>query len=219
MAERSARVPRYAVLCLAAATAAQLLCYYATRLALPYLTLHVLTGPLDARIPFSPPWVVVYFLSFPFWIGTGLWVLLEGRARAYRFTAAYILAMLLSAAVFLLWPGTMERPAITGGGFFDHWMRFVYRVDSATNLCPSLHVLITWLCWRGTLGCKKIPAWYKAAAFVFMLCVCCSVLLVKQHALIDVPGGILFGELAWQCARRFRAERVLFALERRFRKE
>ena len=199
--------------------AAQLLCYYLTRLALPGLTLHILTGPLDARIPFSPPWVTVYFFAFPFWICTALLCLSESKPHAYRLCAAYVLAMLLSAVIFLLWPGTMERPEITGGSFFDQWMRFLYRVDSPTNLCPSLHVLITWFCWRGTLRCKGIPSWYKAASFAFFLCVCCAVAFVKQHALIDIPCGVLVGELALQCARLCRMERIPFRIEHCFRKE
>ena len=54
---------------------------------------------------------------------------------------------------------------------------------------------------------------------MFFLLVCCSVLFVKQHALIDVPAGIAVGELALQCGRVFRLERIGFAIEKRFRKE
>ena len=77
------RIPAYTLVVLIVMAAAQLLCYYLTRLALPRLTLHILTGPLDARIPFSPPWVTVYFLSFPFWICTALWFLRESRYLNY----------------------------------------------------------------------------------------------------------------------------------------
>ena len=213
------RIPLYAVCVAVAMAAAQLLCYYLTRLFLPRLTPHILTGRWDALIPFSPPWVVVYFLAFPFWIGACLRILSEDKAAAYRLGSAYVLAMLLSAAVFLLYPGTLERPEITGGGFFDEWMRFLYRVDSPSNLCPSLHVLITYFCWRAMLRCAGIPRWFKAASFVFFLGVCCSVLFVKQHALIDVPAGVVMGELSLQCARRFRLERIPFAIERRIVKE
>ena len=205
------RFPLYALVCFAVMAAAQLLCYYATRLVLPHPTAHVLTGAADARIPFSPPWIVVYCLSFPFWIGTSIWILLEDRQRAFRITAAYVLAMALSGAIFLVWPGTMERPEIAGNGFFEEWVRLIYRADSPDNLCPSLHVLITWFCWRGTLGCRKIPGWYKVFSFVFFLGVCCAVLFVKQHALIDVPCGVLVGELSLQCARVFRLERIPLA--------
>ena len=113
----------------------------------------------------------------------------------------------------------MERPEITGGSFFDKWMVFLYRVDAPVNLCPSLHVLITYFCWRETIRCTGIPWWYKLFSFIFFLCVCCSVLFVKQHALVDVPCGVIVGEFALQCARLFRLERIPVAIERCFHKE
>ena len=216
---RHARIPLYGLICIAVITAALALCYWATHLFLPGLPTHVMTCPLDARIPFSPPWVAVYFLSFPFWLQGGLHITCQEKPRAYRFTAGCILALLISGAVFLIWPGTMERPEVTGTGFFDNWVRLLYRIDTPTNLFPSLHVLLTYCCWRGTLGCERIPRWYRGFAFVFFLLVCCTVLLVKQHAIIDVPAGIVVGELALQCARIFRLERIPFAVEHLFHKE
>ncbi len=218
MEKHRSAVPTYAIVCLTVMAASQLFLFYIPRLFLPYLTLHVLTGPLDERIPFSPPWVTVYFLSFPYWLGTLLWICCQGKETAYRTAAAYVLALVISAAIFLIWPGTMERPEILGDSFFENWMRFLYRVDSPTNLCPSLHVLLTYFCWRRTLDAEKIPRWYQAFSFVFTILVCCTVLLIKQHAVVDVFWGILIGELVLQCARVFRLERIGFAVENRFRK-
>ena len=219
MSQKSVRIPRSVLICCAVLVAAQAAVYYAVRLPLPYLTQHVLTGPLDARIPFSPPWIVIYCLAFPFWLGSGLWIFMDGKPLAYRFTASYVLALLLSGAVYLIWPGTLVRPAVVGDDLFAAWVRLIYRIDSPTNLCPSLHVLLSWFCLRGALDAGSIPRWYKAFSAVFFLLVCCSVLFVKQHALIDVPAGVAFGELALQCGRIFRLERIPFAIEQRFRKE
>ena len=92
-------------------------------------------------------------------------------------------------------------------------MRFLYWIDSPTNLCPSLHVMISYFCWRGTFGCRKIPGWYKAFNFIFLLLVCCSILFVKQHALIDIPAAFVIGELALQLGRLLRLERIPFRIE------
>ena len=203
------RIPTQAWLSFAVVVAATSLVYCATRLVLPYLTLHVLTGPLDARIPFSAPWVTVYCLSFPFWIITGLWVFSGPKNAANRVLASYVLAMLFSAAVFLIWPGTMERAEITGGGFFDWCVRFIYTVDSPTNLCPSLHVMLSYFCFRGAMQCKNVPRWYVIFSFCFLVLVCCSVVFVKQHALIDIPAALVLGELALQLGRLLRLERLI----------
>ena len=212
------QIPPYVPRLFAAMLGAQLAGYYLTRPLLPYLTPRILTGPLDARIPFCPPWITVYYLSYVFWIGTGLWILLEDRDHAYRFSTAYILAMLLSGAVFLLFPGTMIRPEVTGTGLFDRWMRFLYRVDAPVNLCPSMHVLISYLCWRGTASCRRIPSWYRTFSFFCFAAISCSVLLVKQHALVDIPAGIITGELSLQTARIFRLERICYGIGRRLKR-
>ena len=213
-----ARFQIYTLVCFAVFLAASALVYCGTRLVLPHLTLHMLTGPLDEKILFSPPWIVVYLLCFPFWIATGLWILSGEKAYAYRCTAAYVLVMLLTGAAYLIWPGTMERPEVTGAGVFNALIRFVYSVDSPTNLCPSMHVIFTYFCFRGALGSRHIPAWYKVFTGVWLVLVCCCVLLVKQHALIDVPAGILTAEVAWQLGRLLRTERIGFAIDRTVKK-
>ena len=112
----------------------------------------------------------------------------------------------------------MQRPEVTEPGFFNDCMRWLYRVDSPTNLCPSFHVIISYLCWRGTMGCKKIPKWYMWFNLVFLILVCFSILFVKQHVLADIPVAIIVTEAALQIGRATRIERIPFAIENGFRK-
>ena len=208
------RIPPYAWVCFAVMFGTQMLVYSGSHVFLPYLTAHVLNGRLDAAIPFVPQWVIIYCLAFVTWIVNGLWILSENKPHAYRFAGAYIVALLISLAVFLIYPGTMSRPEVTGSGLFPTWMRFIYWIDSPSNLCPSLHVLVSYFCWRGTLGCRKIPLWYKWFSFVFFILVCFSILFVKQHALVDIPAALVIGELALQLAKLLRLERIPFAIDK-----
>ena len=213
------RFPPYAWCSLGAMFVVQMLVYSGTHVFLPYLTAHVLTTSLDDAIPFIPQWVVIYFLAFVTWLVNGVWILSESKPHGYRFACTYMLALLISGAVFLIYPGTMARPAITGSGLFPAWMRFLYWIDSPSNLCPSLHVLISYFCWRGTLGCRKIPTWYKWFSFVFAILVCFSILFVKQHALVDIPAALIVAELSFLLGRLLKLERIPFAIERAFYKK
>ena len=125
---------------------------------------------------------------------------------------------ILSAVCFLAFPLTMQRPEITDPGFFNDWMRFLYRVDTPTNLCPSFHVVISYLCWRVTMGCKKIPKWYQWFNLLFLILVCFSILFVKQHLLVDIAVAVVITEAALQIGRLTRIERIPFAIERAIRK-
>ena len=213
------RLQPYTFITLAVVVASQLLAYCATKAALPYLTAHLLGGPLDAHIPCVPAWVTVYCLSYPFWVVYGLWIFSERKEHAYRVASAFVLSMCLSAAVFLLYPCTMVRPELTGDDIFTRWLAAVYRTDAPVNLCPSIHVLATYFCCRGAFGSRRIPRFFQVFSLVFLVLVCCSVLLVKQHVLVDVPAAVAIGELAIQAARLLRLERIPFAIEKAIRKE
>ena len=210
------RFPPYVWLCLAAMFALQMLVFSGTRIFLPYLTAHDMTISLDDAVPFVPQWVTIYFLSYVSWLVSAVWILSESKPHGYRFACSYMLALLISGAVFLIYPGTMARPELSGSGFFTDWMRFLYWIDSPTNLCPSLHVLISYFCWRGTLGCRKIPKWYQWFNLVFLILVCCSILFVKQHAIVDIPAALLVGELSIQLARLWHLERIPSAIEKAY---
>lgn len=196
----------------------QLLVFYATRPLLAQRVLYQLSTPLDARIPFVPAWVSVYFLSFIFWAVNVFLILTESPARRARFTAAYALALLIAAAFFLLLPGTIERPAVRGDGLFERWTRRLYQIDEPLNLCPSLHVVMSYFCWRA-LGGSRIRGWYKGFSLLFLLLVCACILFVKQHVLIDIPVAFAVSELCWQLTLRLRLERFPLALERRLFRE
>lgn len=211
--------PPYVWICLAYLLTIDLSVFYGTRPILPHLPAYSLAVPLDAAIPLMPAWVIIYFLSFASWLGTALWIVAEDKRHAYRLCGVYTIIMIFSLACFLLYPVTIERPEITGDGFFDKWMRFLYQVDSPTNLFPSLHVVLSYICWRGTMGCKKIPKWYQWFNLMFLILVCFSVLFVKQHFIADIFSAIVITEGALQIGRLTEIERIGFAIERKFKKQ
>jgi membrane-associated phospholipid phosphatase len=207
------RPPSDAWTCLIVMMLSQLLVFDGTHPLLAGREAHLLETTIDLQIPFVPAWVTVYFLSFLFWFVTVLWILSDSREHAYHFAGAYLIALLITGVIYIAYPVTIRRPEIVGSGFFDEWMRFLYWVDTPQNLCPSLHVLLSYFCWRGTMGCRKIPAWYRWFCLVFLILVCFSVLFVKQHYVIDIAAGILVGELALQIARSVKPERHFSRIE------
>lgn len=212
------RFPLYFWICLAYLVIVDLLVFYGTRPFLANAQLHSMTTAWDRAIPFIPEWVTIYFLAYASWLITLIWVLCESKQHAYRLCGSFTIIAILSAGCFLAFPLTMQRPEITDPGFFNDWMRFLYRVDTPTNLCPSFHVVISYLCWRATMGCKKIPKWYQWFNLLFLILVCFSILFVKQHLLVDIAVAVVITEAALQIGRLTRIERIPFAIERAIRK-
>ena len=208
-------LPGYGWVCLIGLVACQSLVFCATRIPLQYMDKLDLSVPLDSRIPFRPEWITVYVLSFASWAITFFLLFRQRREHVYRNSAAYLLTLLITFACFMLMPAELERPQVTGTGFFSWLTRLIYAIDQPNNLCPSLHVVCSYYCWRAIWDTEGIPLWYRRFNFVFLLLVCASVLLVKQHVIVDVPAGVLVSEIPLLLAKRFRWERLGYAIEKR----
>ena len=212
------RLPRYAVICYLYFWAIDFLVFYGTRPILPYLPSHSLSTPLDEMIPVRSAWIVVYVAAFATWFITIAWIMPESKRHAYRLCGAYTIIMIASLICFLAYPVTIQRPEITEGGVFNDLLRLIYSLDSPTDLCPSLHVVLNYVCWRCTLDCRKIPKWYQWFNLVCLILVCFSILFVKQHFIADIFVALVITEGALQIGRLTRIERIGFAIEERFKR-
>ena len=201
-------VPRYAWLPLAVCLALNLLAYYGCRLLTRGRTFHEVACAVDAAIPLFPPAVMIYVLTYVFWVVGFVVIARGGRASCFRNLAGEQAAKLLCIVCFLVFPTAMERPDVPGRDFFSWLTRLIYRLDDPDMLFPSIHCLDSWFCFRGAMRTEGTPRWYRAFCFVFALLVFASTLLVKQHVFFDVLGGVAVLELGLFLSDRLRAGRV-----------
>ena len=156
--------------------------------------------PIDSLVPFLPWMIGVYLGCFLFWFLHYRLVAHLPREKADRFFAANLLAKAIIFLFYILLPTKMTRPALSGTGFWDLCLRFMYWIDEPNNLFPSLHCMIAWLCWLGVRGNAEVPPLWRVTAFVMALAVCFSTLAIRQHVLLDVLGGILLSEICYALA-------------------
>lgn len=147
----------------------------------------------DEAIPFVPHAVWIYL---GFYFGTFVITVMHLRAAA-AFRAAvtgFLVNACLAVPLFLLWPAAYPRPTVDPAlGLSETAVVLLQRHDPATNTFPSLHVANSILC-ATALRRAGSPAWRGSA--VLAACVAGSVLLVKQHWLADVAGGIVCAAIA-----------------------
>ncbi len=210
------RIPSYGVLPILLVILFNALAFNVTRLVSTDLLHHNMSLPIDARLPFVPCFILFYVLAFLQWILSYILIAREEEAFCCRVIAGELIAKLLCAAVFILLPTTMARPEVTGTDFFSWAVSLIYRLDSPDNLFPSIHVLESWLCFRAALQLKKPGRWYRWVSLALTLLVFASVLLIKQHVVVDIAGGILVMELGQLLSRITGAGRLLQSLSRRF---
>lgn len=206
-------LPEYAWFPVIVAFGIQLLVYAGLKLPVSHLELHDLSLPIDYKIPLVPQWIIIYYGAYFSWAISIYLIIKESKEKCYSFAATYIIGFLISGVIFLCYPCTLVRPEITGTGFFMDLMRFLYWIDTPTQLFPSVHILVAYYCWRCSLDCKKIPTWYKVFNFIFMILTCFSILFVRQHVILDIPSAIIVGELSIIIARWTKADLVFYAHE------
>jgi len=143
----------------------------------------------ELGIPFVPGMVWVYLSLFVCFF-LPMFALRAPALNALCKRLAF--AVVVSALGFLLLPAQMglERPAgISASSTAFQW---IYLLDPPHNLVPSLHVSWSAL-FLGALR-QASPAWLRRVLEAWLISLCASVLLVYQHHLLDLIGGLL---VAW----------------------
>lgn len=153
---------------------------------------------LDDLIPFCKYAIVPYCLWFV-WIPFTLFdfLLRAPRAEFCRLCLPLFAGMTAALALYVLVPtGLSLRPYyVFGSDVFARAVRLLYRVDTATNVCPSIHVLnsVTLAlayCRSPRFAGEKLR-WVRPAAVALCVAIVLSTMLLRQHSVIDVVFGAL----------------------------
>lgn len=160
--------------------------------------------PWELQLPLVPELVYLYFSIFlmcllpPFALG------IRGLERL---AAQLAVTTLVSGAVFLLLPTQLGFERLTGAAETPALLRLLYWVDIPHNLFPSLHIAYSVLIAQAVR--PGSPGWFRPALAGWVGLMCVSVVLVHQHHVIDVFGGLLLAGgigLAWT---RFGPDRMM----------
>lgn len=156
--------------------------------------------PIDGWIPFVP-WMV---WPYVFWyatitfalVWTGWW-----NGEEFKRLALFIYWGMGSAFVFfLLFPnGQNLRPAVDtlGAGWDGDLLRWIYTHDTPTNCNPSIHVIDAMAVWFALARDSRLgrSPWFQLGLAFVSLAVIASTVLVKQHSVVDVVGGLVWSGL------------------------
>ena len=169
---------------------------------------HNIETGLDRSLPFVPQFLVVYFGCYIFWAVNYILIARQERHRVYQFFTGDFLSRCICLVFFLVYPTTNTRPVITDAGLWNQAALWLYSVDAADNLFPSIHCLVSWFCYLGIRGNQKVPVWYQRVSMVIAVLVFVSTLLTKQHVIADVAGGVILAELCFCIGRKTELYRI-----------
>lgn len=155
------------------------------------------TLSFDRSVPVIPEFIIIYFGCYIFWIVNSIMIARVSRENCMNYAVAYISSLSICGLFYLFMPTTNVRPDIVGTGISEQLLRWLYSIDKAENLFPSIHCLLSWFCYIGIRGRKEIPKWYRAFSCVFAIMVFLSTQFTKQHYIVDIFGGVAIAEATY----------------------
>lgn len=162
-----------------------------------------LRTPLDAALPVVPLFAIPYVSLIPY-IGVSLIAFLFIRVRVYRSAAiTMIIVWFVSYACFFFLQSYIARPIIAGTDPFSAMVRGIYASDRPYNDFPSLHTSLSTII---AMHWWRVDRRAGIAAAVWTALIVMSTVLIKQHYLADVAGGLAVGATgSWLVMRVTRA--------------
>lgn len=162
----------------------------------PIGKVHDLYGYMDTVIPLVPFFIVIYHTWYPLMITNAFMQLWRDRDEYFRLVFAIAIGQTMAYLTFIFFQTTVTRPVIPGSDFFSEMIKVTYSVDNHYSGFPSVHVL--YLCIEMISCCRSWkPSKKKTAFLLYCALIIPSTVLVKQHVFWDIPGGILYGFIAY----------------------
>lgn len=195
---RSINQPEFAHLKLLLGWVVYFAFYFLTENLIPVENCHLIHSRLDELIPFNE----FFFIPYCFWyllivISLGYFALYD--IPNFRNLQIYIIiTQVVAMTVYILYPSYQDlRPTeFVRDNFFTHLAALIYRADTPTGVCPSLHVAYSLgigSCWLKEKQAGKV---WKAFVVFSVIVISLSTAVVKQHSVIDIAAALPLGLLA-----------------------
>lgn len=166
--------------------AATLLLYQVTNRMHLFEPNYLSMSAVDQALPLIPWTIWIYFTEYVIFVVSWLWLADDLERTKYWYS--YMAILLISVAVFIVWPTTFPRADFPLTDFEpDFHVRsfefFRANMDTPANCVPSLHVSSCYIASLVFWRVSKPKFWFF---FIWATIVSVSTMTTKQHYFIDV---------------------------------
>ncbi len=146
---------------------------------------------LDDLIPFCK-WALIpyafWFIWIPFVVVYLLW---KDQKQFNRFYWGIVLGSVFALTIYAVLPNGLQlRRVIYDRDLMGRLVLLLRRIDTSTNVCPSLHVYQSVCACIAIFRSKAMQRW-RMFAVIATVAISCSTVLLDQHSVIDVLCGIV----------------------------
>ena len=163
---------------------------------------------IDDYIPFCEWFLIPYVFWYFLIVFTLLYLMLYHVEGFKRFQIFIIVTQVVSMAIYIIYPNRQDmRPEVfPRENFLTACIGLLYRQDTPTGVCPSLHVAYSMGIASAWLKEKDVGKWFKAFIIVAVVFICLATMFIKQHSAVDffvalpvclLAEGIAYGKSYW----------------------
>lgn len=158
--------------------------------------------PVHCRIDDVIPFCEFFLIPYVFWyvlivISLGYFALYDVKSFK-SFQTYIIITQIIAMACYILFPTRQDlRPtAFARDNLLTRAVGLLYRVDTNTGVCPSLHVAYSLGIASVWLKQKTASRSWKAFVVLAVVLICLSTMFIKQHSALDVLAALPVGLIA-----------------------
>ena len=160
-----------------------------------------LNSPIDDLIPFIPVFIIPYILWFFYIAVSAMYFFFVSQRDFVKLMSFLITGMTAYLAICYFFPNGLSdfRPAELDTSSPFYWLiSWLYTTDTSTNVFPSIHVYNSIGVHIAINRSDQIRhRFVKIGSLTLCILICLSTMFMKQHALIDVIGGCVMGQLVY----------------------
>lgn len=148
---------------------------------------------LDDWIPFCEWFVIPYTVWYGYLAGMHLYLLFTDVPAFRRMMWFLIVTFGTAVLIFAVYPTVQElRPAVfPRDNLLTRFVALYYRIDTNTNVCPSLHCTGSVAVAIAAFDTKKLSKLWRWMIAVTAALICLSTVFIKQHSVEDVFWGLV----------------------------
>lgn len=158
---------------------------------------------LDDYIPFLEIFIIPYFLWFGYIFATVAYFFLTSKKDFLQCCAFLFIGMTICLIIYTVWPNghylRVDLDTLGRSNIFTYMLGFIYNIDTATNVFPSIHVYNSIGAMIAIHRSERLRhiKWLQVSTLVLTVLICMSTVFLKQHSILDVFGGIILSVIMY----------------------
>lgn len=164
---------------------------------------HIIHMKIDDYIPFCEYFIVPYLLWFAYIAVTIFYFsfINKNKKEYWQLILTLGFGMTMFIIISLIYPNGQDlRPILTGDGVFIQLVKALYKLDTPTNILPSIHVFNSVACCIAILHHQNFKKHkiFLAGVIVLTSLIIMATVFLKQHTLLDVFAAFILNALCYQ---------------------